>query len=159
MTTLLSALLLLLSTAFPSNTRSTWMSPESFQLKIGMPRSRALEVLKQNGMKTSKGKAGELVVLYDNARTISLGFSQDKLKSARFEYVGFLPEVKTAFEEQKATLKTRFGAPKALTTSTPLLIYEKVRPNIYVVLSADRKTDYGKQGLGFLVVRYFDPAR
>ena len=40
----------------------------------------------------------------------------------------------------------------------PRLIYDKKKPNVFVVANVDPASDAGKQGLGMLVVRYFEPA-
>lgn len=156
---LLPTLLLVLSSIFPSSaTNAAWMSPESFQLKIGMRRSEAEQRLTENRWKLKKGKvADEVVVEIESNRTITLQFREGKLDSVRFEYVAFLPDVKAAFEDRERALKQELGAPRRAESKAKVLIYEKTNPNVHVVLSTDSTTSYGKQGLGFLVVRYFRP--
>ncbi len=54
-------LALLLSTAFPSTSRTSWMRPESFHLTIGMSRVEALEALEKWAPKPGKD-ADEVVM-------------------------------------------------------------------------------------------------
>lgn len=149
-------LFLLLATAFPSNSATSWMEPEAFRLRIGMTRSEASETLRSSGLKTAEGKAGDLIVEYDDTRTVTLAFQSGRLSSVRFELVDFVPAVSKAFHEQKATLKKRFGPP-TVKASDKTLIYDRTKPNVFAVLSTDPSTEFGKRGLGFLVVRYFEP--
>lgn len=150
---------LLAATAFPSKaTNAAWMSPQSFQLKIGMTRSDAQTRLSESRWKLKKGKVtDEVVVEIESNKTLTLQFRKGKLDSARFEYVAFLQDVKAAFSEREVTLKTDHGEPKRPGGPAKILIFEKSNPNVHVVLSTDKSTSYGKQGLGFLVVRYFAP--
>ena len=39
---------ILLATAFPSNSKTSWMRPESFQLTIGMPRTDVVKHLEDS---------------------------------------------------------------------------------------------------------------
>jgi hypothetical protein len=79
------------------------------------------------------------------------------LWSIRFELFAFLPDSKTAFNEEKAFLHESLGEPKKL-KSKSVLVYDSTLPNVMVVLSADPKSENGAKGLGILVVRYYDPA-
>ena len=38
-----------------------------------------------------------------------------------------------------------------------VVVYDDRLPNIMVVLSADPKSEYGRKGIGYLAVRYYDP--
>ena len=149
-------LYLLLATAFPSSSATSWMEPDAFRLKIGMRKSEAVAILRDGGLKPTEGKAGDLVVEYDETRTVTLAFQNGKLSSARFELVDFVPAVTRAFAEQKLTLEKRFG-PATVRPSEKTLIYDRRNPNVFAVLSTDPATEFGKRGLGFLVVRYFEP--
>ena len=54
---MLNALLLIaLVGAFPSNSKTSWMTPQSFRLIIGMPRAEAEKALKESGWELKKGK-------------------------------------------------------------------------------------------------------
>lgn len=145
-------LALLLAAPFPSSSRTTWMRPEPFHLTIGMTHDAALEVLRQNGWKTKSGaKPDQLEIDYSDERTVTLRFTRGRLKSIRFELFAFLPEIRKAFDEEKATLRGELGAGKA---TKSIVLYDKILPNVMVVLSPDTK-----KGIGMLSVEYFDPAR
>lgn len=164
MTALLSLLLFLVasdpggSSNFPSLSKTSWMTPESFHLSIGMPQDKTLQSLHASGWIAKEDKVRkQFYVEYSEGKTLTLSFARKKLQSLRFEYVDFLPSVKSSFVEQQEELATRFGKPRLLKLTSSVLIYDHVRPNIFVVLSAKPTSDIGKQGLGYLVVRYFDP--
>jgi len=151
------ALLLLLGIG-PSAQKTSWMTPESFHLSLGMKRSAVVKRLQNDGWKLEKGKIeSHLVIPYENGKTVTLGFEKDRLRSIRFELVDFLPAVKAGFREQKQTLNQKRGSPGPASNDT-VLIYEEKKPNVHVVVVADTRTAFGKQGVGFLVVRYFEPA-
>jgi hypothetical protein len=155
---IVAAILLSIAGAFPSPAKTDWMSPEAFHLAIGMPRSKVVDQLGSSGWKPHPGKApNHIVVEVDQAKTLTLEFDNDLLRSARFELFDFFPDVKAAFREQSAALRKRFGVPKRGVPSKSVLIYDKVHPNIIVVISTDPHTSAGRQGLGFLTVRYFEP--
>ena len=150
------ALLLLLGTG-PSAQKTSWMTPESFHNSLRMKRTAVLKQLKKDGWKWEKGKVeSHLVIPYQNGKTVTLGFEKDRLRSIRFELVDFFPAVKAGFREQKQTLNQKRGSPAPASNDT-VLIYEDRKPNVHVVVVADTRTDFGKQGVGFLVVRYFEP--
>ena len=148
-------LALLLSTEFPSNSKTSWMRPESFHLAVGMSRAEALEKLE--AWKLKKGDdENQLVIDYGDDKEVTLQFHHDRLRSIRFELFVFLPDAKTAFAEEKAFLQETLGPPKKL-KSKSVLLYNDTLPNVMVVLSADPKSANGSKGLGILVVRYYDP--
>ena len=155
----IAAVILATTTSFPSKSTSAgWMAPQSFQLSIGMSRKEAESRLTESRWKLKKGKVtDEVVIEVETNKTVTLQFRKGKLESARFEYVAFLQDVRAAFQEREATLRSDLGVPKRVSGPASVLIYEKTNPNVHVVLSTDRSTSYGKQGLGFLVVRYFAP--
>ncbi len=95
---------------------------------------------------------------YDEKRTVTLTFSREKLHSIRFELVDFLPEVEKAYAEREQFLVRQYGKPRRITGPTALLQFEKVMPNVHLVRSTDPSSSFGVQGLGFVIVRYFDPA-
>jgi hypothetical protein len=154
---MIAVLALLLATAFPSSSRTSWMRPEAFHLAIGMSRAGTLKRLADDGWKTKPGKdASQVVVDYTDERSMTLGFERDRLSSIRFELFEVLPKIRSAFDEEKAFLKSKLGRPKKV-KSKSVVLYENVLPNVMVVVSADPKSQQGKQGVGMLVVRYFDP--
>ncbi len=145
---------LLLATEFPSNSQTAWMRPEAFQLRIGMGRGEAVRALKAYNPKPGKDK-NEIVVDYTGEKALTLAFQDDRLHSVRFELFAFIPEARKAFDEEKARLRTDRGAPRKSTKA--ILIYDQALPNVMVVLQDDTKTPQGKQGIGMLAVRYYDP--
>jgi hypothetical protein len=147
-------LALLLSTAFPSTSRTSWMRPESFHLTIGMTRAEALTALEKWAPKQGKD-TNELVVDYSDDKALTLQFRKDRLTSVRFELFVFLPDIKLAFEEEKTRLAESRGKPRKATKS--ILIYDNALPNVMVVAADNPKSQQGKQGIGVLAVRYYDP--
>jgi hypothetical protein len=149
-------LILAVLNAFSAPTKTSWMSPEAFHLAVGMQRSKAVAVLEGGGWKPRAGKApNHLIVEYGEQRSITLEFERDYLRSIRFELFDFIPAVRSAFAEEKAELRGRYGPARSKAVS--ILLYERRRPNIMVVMSTDVRTTAGQQGLGFLTVRYFEP--
>lgn len=147
-------LALLLSTAFPSTSRTSWMRPESFHLAIGMTRADAMTALEKWAPKPGKD-ADEVVVDYSDERALTLQFRKGRLTSVRFELFVFLPDIRPAFEEERARLAESRGKPRKATKS--ILIYDNALPNVMVVAADDPKSQQGKQGIGVLAVRYYDP--
>jgi hypothetical protein len=155
---MIALLVFLFATEFPSNSQTAWMQPQSFHLAVGMSRSEALDKLKDIGWKTKKLKDSDhLMIDYADDKAVTLEFHRDRLWSIRFELFAFLPDSKTAFNEEKAFLHESLGEPKKL-KSKSVLVYDSTLPNVMVVLSADPKSENGAKGLGILVVRYYDPA-
>jgi hypothetical protein len=154
---LILVLALLFANPFPSPTKTTWMRPESFHLAVGLSRAETLRRLGDGGWKTKPGKnANELVVDYSDADSLTLQFRKNRLKAVRFEHFAFLQEARAAFDEETTYLHETFGAPKKMKVKT-IVVYDRILPNVMVVLSADPNSENGKKGLGLLVVRYFDP--
>lgn len=152
------ALTLFLASAFPSSSKTSWMSPQSFRLTIGMKREEAVKTLESSGWQVKPGKkAGELVIDYSDEKSLTLEFRRNRLRSVRFELFSLIPQVRAAFTEQKALLKKEHGDPPK--ASPIVLVYNDRLPNIMVVLSADPKTEYGQKGVGYLAVRYYDPVK
>lgn len=149
-----SLLLALLLSTFPSSQSTTWMRLESFRLSIGMSRTQVLETLRTWNPKPGKD-ANELVVDYDGDKAITLEFRNERLQSVRFELFRLLPQVRTAFEEEREYLRKTYGAPRRATST--ILIYDNVLPNLMVVVKDDPQSEQGKKGLGVLAVRYYDP--
>ena len=73
----------------------------------------------------------------------------------RFELFVYLPDIRLAFEEERARLAESRGKPRKATKS--ILIYDNALPNVMVVAADDPKSQQGKQGIGVLAVRYYDP--
>jgi len=146
---------LLLATAFPSTSQTSWMRPESFHLFIGMRRAVVLETLKDFGWKAEKDKRGDLFVDYTDERSFTLHFDHDRLHSIRFELYTIVGQARQAFDEQRSFLHATFGKPKK--ASKKIVFYNNRLPNVMMVLNDDPKSDIGKKGVGLLVVRYYDP--
>ena len=154
----LTLLTLILAVAFPSSTQTSWMSPQSFHLTVGMSRADAVKKLAEGGWEAKRGKHDdELVVDYSDSRALTLEFKKNRLHSLRFELFAMLPEIRTAFDEQKGLLRKAHGEPKKGLRSDSVVLYDDRLPNIMVVVSADPSSEYGQKGFGFLAVRYFDP--
>jgi hypothetical protein len=147
-------LALLLATSFPSTSRVSWMRPDAFHLAIGMSRTETMTALEKWAPKQGKD-ANEVVVDYSDDKALTLQFRKDRLISIRFELFVFLPEIRQAFEEQRARLADARGKPRKATGS--ILIYDTALPNVMVVAAGDPKSQQGRQGIGVLAVRYYDP--
>ncbi|HEV7428930.1 MAG TPA: hypothetical protein VGQ46_21460 [Thermoanaerobaculia bacterium] len=151
-------LALFFATAFPSNSKTSWMRPESFHLTVGMNRAAAVKALESNGWKTKKGDAfGQLVVDYADDKSLTLQFAGDRLTSIRFELFTILHDAPVAFEEERAFLRKSLGKPRQGTKR--ILIYDHKLPNVMAVLSADPKSEQAQKGVGMVVVRYYDPVK
>ena len=154
---MIAVLAFLLAATFPSNSKTSWMRPESFHLTIGMNRAAAVKALESNGWKTKKGNgASQLVVDYADDKSLTLQFAGERLTSIRFELFTILQEAPHAFEEERAFLRESLGKPR--TATKKVVIYDHKLPNVMAVLSADPKSEQAQKGVGMLVVRYFDPA-
>ena len=147
-------LALLLLTAFPSASRTSWMRPDAFHITIGMPRAAAMAKLQSWAPKPGRN-ADEVTVDYSDDKALTLEFRNGRLYSARFELFVYLPEVRVAFTEQRKFLTDWLGEPRKATKS--ILIYDNGLPNVMVVVSDDPYSQQGKRGLGVLAVRYYDP--
>jgi hypothetical protein len=155
---MLATLALFLTMAVTPTARTTWMTPDAFHLAMGMKKPAVIQRLKGDGWAVDTVKNGDLQIKYDEKRTITMTFQKERLHSLRFELVDFLPEVKQAFGEREQFLIKHYGKPRKKAGDTTLLEFNHVMPNIHLVVSTDRTSSFGVQGLGFLVVRYFDPA-
>lgn len=155
---MLTVLALVLATAFPSTSKTSWMRPDSFHLVIGMTRSEAVEALQNGGWKPQKGDdAQHMIVDYTPTQSLTLEFGNDRLRSIRFELYSVIGEIGSAFEEERHYLRKAFGEPKRVKANN-VLIYDAMLPNVMAVVNNDPKSESGKRGLGVLVVRYYDPA-
>lgn len=147
--------ILLFATALPSSSLTGWMRPDAFHLRIGMGRAEVVRALQSYNPKPGKD-ANEIVVDYTGEKALTLEFKDDRLHSVRFELFAFLPEIRKAFDEEKQRLRETRGEPRKSTKA--ILIYDQAVPNVMVVLADDTKSVHGKQGIGMLAVRYYDPA-
>ena len=155
---MLLALTLFLATAFPSNSRTAWMTPESFRLSVGMERLAAVQELRKGGWEVKQGRdANEIYIDYTGERSLTLEFRNDRLRSIRFELFAQLPELEPAFVEMRESLRKSLGEPKKKLTRS-IVLYDDRTPNVMLVLSNDPKSENGKKGIGFVAVRYYDPA-
>jgi hypothetical protein len=154
---MIAVLAIFFATAFPSNSKTSWMRPESFHLTIGMNRAAAVKALESNGWKTKRGDGpGQLVVDYADDKSLTLEFYGERLKSIRFELFTILQDAPKAFEEERAFLRESLGRPRK--NSNKIILYDQTLPNIMAVLSADPKSEQAQKGVGMMVVRYYDPA-
>lgn len=152
------ALSLLAAGVFPSSSKTSWMEPAAFRLEIGMARAEVERRLEESGLTTVPGKyARQLIVHYEEKKTVTLGFVDDRLQSVRFEYVDFIPGVREAHAERVEALKAAHGE-SGKAVNGGILLFDKQMPNIMLVLSTRPDDGFGKQGLGFLSVRYYDPS-
>ena len=143
---------LLLATAFPSTSRTSWMRPESFHLVIGMSRTDALKAVAIFNPTITNDEAS---FDYNDSEGVTLQFRRDRLHAVRFEFFAFLQDARAAFQEEKAWLQTTFGPPKK--HASKLVVYDDRLPNVMAVLTDDPNSEQGKKGIGMLVVRYYDP--
>lgn len=147
-------LVLALLTSLPSENKTAWMRLESFRLTIGMQRAEVAGALDK--WKPKRGaNDDELVVDYASDKALTLEFRNDRLHAVRFELFAFLPQIRKAFEEERAYLREARGAPRKASTS--VLIYDTALPNVMVAVIDNPKSEQGKKGLGVLAVRYYDP--
>jgi hypothetical protein len=154
---MIAVLAIFFATAFPSNSKTSWMRPESFHLTVGMKRAAAVKALESNGWHTKKGDAaGQLVVDYSDDKSLTLQFAGERLTSIRFELFTILQDAPKAFEEERAFLRHSLGKPRQGTKK--ILIYDHKLPNVMAILSADPKSEQAQKGVGMVVVRYYDPA-
>jgi hypothetical protein len=155
---MIAILAIFFATAFPSNSKTSWMRPESFHLKVGMSRAAAVKALESNGWKTKRGDGDQQLVLeYADDKSMTLQFERERLKSVRFELFTILQEAPKAFEEERAYLHESLGKPRM--KSQKIVLYDQVLPNVMAVLSADPKSEQAQKGVGMVVVRYYDPAK
>ncbi len=134
------------------------MRPEAFHLGIGMSRLEAVSALREGGWEAKRGRNDDQVVVdYSTEKALTLEFNHNRLHAIRFELYAPIPEVRKAFAEQKEFLRHTLGEPKREMPNKSIVLYDHTLPNILVVLSDDPKSDKGKQGLGFVAVRYYDP--
>jgi hypothetical protein len=154
---MIAILALFFATAFPSNSKTSWMRPESFHLTIGMSRAAAVQALESSGWKTKRGNSDhELIVDYAEDKSLTLQFERERLKSVRFELFTILQDAPKAFDEESAFLHESLGKPRM--KSNKVVLYDQVLPNVMAVLSADPKSEQAQKGVGMVVVRYYDPA-
>lgn len=148
---------LLLATAFPSTSKTSWMRPQAFHLTIGMTRAAAVKTLESNGWKPKKGDdPQQLVIDYADDKALTLQFARERLTSIRFELFTILQDAPAAFAEERAHLRATLGEPRMKSKS--VLIYDHTLPNVMAVLSADPSSEQAQKGVGMVVVRYYDPA-
>ncbi|HEX9160536.1 MAG TPA: hypothetical protein VF980_02420 [Thermoanaerobaculia bacterium] len=153
----IALILFALVSSFPSTSKTSWMTPQSFRLTIGMPRADAEKALRDSGWTVKKGRDDDQIVVdYSEDKALTLDFVRDRLRSIRFELFALIPDIRAAFAEQKSILKKELGNPKHV-RSKSIVVYDDRLPNIMVVLSDNPNSDYGKKGFGYLAVRYYDP--
>lgn len=142
----------------PSADGTAWMHPSAFRIALGMTHREAMERLRHDGRACSPGKfAGEVVVEYQAGRNLTLQFRKGRLVSMRFELVDFLPAMKGHWSSLQANLRRRLGEPSLTPEGIEVLVWNSGSPHAMAALSTLRDDEFGKQGLGFVVVRYFEP--
>jgi hypothetical protein len=145
---------LLLLTVPARKVDTTWMRLDAFHLAIGMSRMQVLSTL--NAWTPKPGKnSNELTVDYSDDKSMTLEFRDERLRAVRFELFVVLPDVRKAFDEERARLQRERGEPRKATKS--ILIYDNALPNLMVVVTDDPNSQQGKKGLGVLAARYYDP--
>ncbi len=144
----------------PAPSVSEWMDPQKFGLCIGMSRADVESAVEHAGLQSKPGKyPRQLVVRYGETRTLMLQFVDDKLQSVRFELVDFIPVVRAAYDERVVAIEKTLGYEAAKKKGDlAVVLYNRESPNVMVVLSTLPKDEFGKQGLGFLAIRWFDPS-
>jgi hypothetical protein len=140
--------------AFPSTSMTSWMRLESFHLTIGMTRDEMVKAIAPWNPKYGRDK-NEIVIDYSEDKALTLELKNDRLRSVRFELFAFLPQIRKAYDEEKAYLRDSRGAPRK--TTNAVLIYDNALPNLMVVVTDNPKSEHGKKGLGVMAVRYYDP--
>ncbi|HEY6214042.1 MAG TPA: hypothetical protein VIW45_17230 [Vicinamibacterales bacterium] len=150
----MALVLALFLVAFPSASMTSWMRLESFHLTIGMSRDDVVKAIAPWNPKYGRDK-NEIVIDYAEDKALTLELRNDRLRSVRFELFVFLPQIRKAFDEEKAYLRASLGAPRRATKA--VLVYDNALPNVMVVVTDDPKSENGKKGLGVLAVRYYDP--
>ncbi|HVR43798.1 MAG TPA: hypothetical protein VMS56_10185 [Thermoanaerobaculia bacterium] len=157
MTTLFGFFALLLGGVAPEPL-TAWMEPARLGVEIGMTCTETLAELERRGRTAVPGKEkGHFLVTLSENRSVTLAFEKDRLQSMRFELSDFIPVVRVALAEVETRLQQRHGDPTRKIERPPALVYDGVEPRIYVVASVEHQGAFGRQGLGFLVVRYFAP--
>lgn len=152
---LITLVSLLALSAFPSATPSSWMYPESFHLELGSERSSIEKEFEARNWALEEGKGyEELVHEYDEGRTLSLSFLDDRLTSIRFELATFPPTSREAFDELRNELTLRYGDAKEL-GSERALAFSDGELSVHLVLLDRFDGDPGSAPVEVVVTRFF----
>lgn len=133
---------------------TSWMKLEAFHLTIGMSRTAALEAVAPWNPKPGKD-ANETVVDYKSEKAFTLEFRKGRLHAVRFELYVLLPQARKAFADAKTLLATDRGTPTKASPS--LVVYDNALPNAMAVVSDDPASPSGRNGVGIVAIRYYDP--
>ncbi len=147
-------LALLLSTAFPSTSRTSWMRPDAFHLTIGMPRADVMAALDKWAPKPGKD-ADEVIVDYSDGKSLTLQFRKDRLSSVRFELFEFLPEIPLRLRR-----RAHAAGRGAWKTAQGHEVDSDLRQRAAERHGRRRgrsEIATGEAGIGVLAVRYYDP--
>ncbi|MFA6959008.1 MAG: hypothetical protein WC538_24310 [Thermoanaerobaculia bacterium] len=157
---LLVLLQFLMQGGAPAVSSHDWMSPDKLGLCIGMARPDVEAAVERAGLKAEPGKySRQLVVHYAETRTVTMQFVDDRLQSIRFELVDFIPSVRGAYKERLGAIEKTVGYQAAKQKGDRAVVtFNRETPNVMVVLSTVPDDAFGRQGLGFLAIRWFDPA-
>ncbi|MBW3563272.1 MAG: hypothetical protein KY459_00925 [Acidobacteria bacterium] len=149
----MTVLLLIAGTVFPSGTLTSWMEPAAFRLSLNDDRAEVEELFEARGWELVPGKGrGQLVHQYDDARTVTLGFSDERLTSIRFELSAFAPDALKAYEERRKRLEKLYGRASSLGSVGEEFSTSDMRVHLIIV---DGGAESG--GASTVVVRYFVP--
>ena len=133
------------------------MEPAAFRIRIGMSEHEVRQRFSAASIDLVEGEeTGELTAEYEDGKTVTLQFERDRLVSARFELIDFLTVIETHWQELSARLQKRLGPPTLAPDGLHVLIWQEQNPQVMAALSRRRDDGFGKQGLGFAVVRYFE---
>ena len=147
---MIAVLALFFATAFPSNSKTSWMRPESFHMTIGMSRAAAVQALESNGWKTKRGDSDDqLVVDYADDKSLTLQFDRERLKSIRFELFTILQDAPKAFDEERAFLHESLGKPRM--KSKKVVLYDQILPNVMAVLPPIRNRNRLRRASGVVM--------
>lgn len=134
------------------------MDPAAFRVAVGMSEREVRERFTAAGVELQAGEEpGELVGNYEDGKTVTIHFRDGRVDSLRFELVDFLPLMTKHWEDVSARLKKKLGAPTTAVPGADVLIWQENRPNVIAALSRRRDDRFGEKGLGFVVIRYFEP--
>lgn len=153
---MISLLLLVAASQFPSATDTAWMEPAAFRLVLGDSKENVRRAFESRGWDLEDGEGGEVLLHpYAESKSVAMGFDGDRLVSVRFELVSFRPQLARDWEDVRDHLRERFGKPDV---DRPMLLVKKTEAfTIHAVLNDTTGSELGQSGAGMIIVRYFVP--